>query len=150
MKSRNYLECNRGFGLATTIMLLVIFALLGLTGLALAALFYAAAFLGYVRQGAESRNFYALSTIGFLLCLVAFPVLLGAGGPLALACQAMGLALAVLAARLGKKTLSFQAHALGLAAFLVLLATAVRLRPPAVIGPGAGGWLLATGVLGIR
>lgn len=58
MKSRNYLECNRGFGLATTIMLLVIFALLGLTGLALARQEQHS----QIRRSARAAAFYAAET----------------------------------------------------------------------------------------
>jgi hypothetical protein len=58
MKTRNYLECNRGFGLAATIMLLVIFALLGLTGISLARQEQRS----QIRRSARTDAFYAAET----------------------------------------------------------------------------------------
>ncbi|MGD8697915.1 MAG: hypothetical protein PVJ43_01410, partial [Gemmatimonadales bacterium] len=58
MKSRNHLECNRGFGLAATIMLLVIFALLGLTGMSLARQEQRS----QIRRTARANAFYAAET----------------------------------------------------------------------------------------
>jgi len=58
MKSRNYLGCNRGFGLATTIMLLVVFALLGLTGLSLARQEQKS----QIRRSARADAFYTAET----------------------------------------------------------------------------------------
>jgi hypothetical protein len=58
MKSKNYLECNRGFGLAATIMLLVVFAVLGLTGLSLARQEQHS----QIRRSARSAAFYAAET----------------------------------------------------------------------------------------
>ena len=111
-------------------------------------LFYAAASHSYVRYGAESRTFYALSAIAFLYTLACTPLLLGGAGPaLGATYQALALVLAVIAARLGKRSLSFQAYVMTFLALLVLAATAVSLAPPGkdAAAGGAAVWLLATG-----
>lgn len=106
----------------------------GGVGGALALVFYGTAAACFVRHGAQSGGFYALSAIAFLALLGSLPLLLGPGTPLAVAAAALAFGLAIVASRLDKRSLSFQAHVLAFFAFAVALFGEMRFSAPSATG----------------